>query len=90
MPWPRKLAAKQSAIANSMPRFTLRQGGGVVTTFNRSLRPNCLDCHSPPDGDGYVKTGSSMATYDDLMQGSVFQAVTCNTDLFVDFRMSDH
>ena len=39
------------------------------------LRSNCIECHSPPNGEGYLKTGLSMATYGDLMRGSIYEPV---------------
>ena len=39
------------------------------------LRSNCIECHIPPNGEGYLKTGLSMATYGDLMRGSIYEPV---------------
>jgi hypothetical protein len=39
------------------------------------LRSNCIECHSPPNGEGYLKTGLSMATYGDLMHGTIYGSV---------------
>jgi hypothetical protein len=39
------------------------------------LRSNCIECHVPPDGEGYLKTGLSMATYEDLMHGTIYGPV---------------
>ena len=39
------------------------------------LRSNCVECHVPPNGEGYLKTGLSMATYDDLMRGTIYGPV---------------
>jgi hypothetical protein len=39
------------------------------------LRSNCLECHSPPNGEGYLKTGLSMTTYEDLMRGTIYGPV---------------
>jgi hypothetical protein len=39
------------------------------------LRSNCLECHSPPNGEGYLKTGLSMVTYEDLMHGTIYGSV---------------
>ena len=39
------------------------------------LRSNCIDCHIPPSGEGYLKTGLSMATYEDLMHGTIYGPV---------------
>ena len=39
------------------------------------LRSNCIECHIPPNGEGYLKTGLSMATYGDLMRGTIYEPV---------------
>jgi hypothetical protein len=39
------------------------------------LRANCFECHVPPGGEGYLKTGLSMATYQDLMHGTFYGPV---------------
>lgn len=39
------------------------------------LKSNCLECHNPPNGEGYLKTGLSMATYGDLMHGTIYGPV---------------
>jgi len=44
------------------------------------LSSNCIECHIPPDGEGYLKTGLSMATYDDLMHGTIYGPVIVRGD----------
>ena len=44
------------------------------------LRLKCIECHSSPDGEGYVKTGLSMATYEDLMRGTIYGPVVVRGD----------
>ena len=44
------------------------------------LRSNCIECHFTPDGEGYVKTGLSLATYDDLMHGTIYGPVIVRGD----------
>jgi hypothetical protein len=39
------------------------------------LEKNCLACHRPPDGEGYLKTHLSMASYRSLMQGTFYGPV---------------
>ncbi|MGB4945687.1 MAG: c-type cytochrome domain-containing protein [Candidatus Competibacter denitrificans] len=34
------------------------------------LKASCAECHTPPKGEGYQKTGLSVATYDDVMKGT--------------------
>jgi hypothetical protein len=44
------------------------------------LRSNCIECHVSPDGEGYLKTGLSVASYEDLMRGSVYGPVIVRGD----------
>jgi len=39
------------------------------------LEDNCLACHTPPQGKGYVKTHLNMQSYDTLMQGTYYGPV---------------
>jgi hypothetical protein len=39
------------------------------------LETNCLACHSPPDGEGYLKTHLNMESYRSLMQGTLYGPV---------------
>lgn len=39
------------------------------------LQEKCRQCHIPPDGVGYVRTGLSMESYDTLMRGTMFGEV---------------
>jgi len=39
------------------------------------LEANCMECHAPPAGKGYLKIGLSMATYADLMRGTMYGPV---------------
>lgn len=39
------------------------------------LNDKCIECHIPPQGKGYLETGLSMASYEDLMQGTVYGPV---------------
>jgi hypothetical protein len=39
------------------------------------LEINCLACHRPPDGEGYLKTHLSMESYRSLMQGTLYGPV---------------
>lgn len=42
---------------------------------NPILEENCLQCHMPPNGTGYMKVGLNMKTYQSLMQGTVYGPV---------------
>jgi hypothetical protein len=48
-------------------------------SFKRDVYPilknNCLACHTPPQGKGYLKTGLNMHSYETLMQGTRYGPV---------------
>jgi len=48
-------------------------------SYQRDVHPileeKCIDCHIPPDGKGYKKTGLSMESYETLLYGSVYGPV---------------
>lgn len=48
-------------------------------SFQRDVYPilenNCLVCHIPPQGKGYLKTRLSMLNYETLMQGTLYGPV---------------
>jgi uncharacterized membrane protein len=50
-----------------------------VVSFQNDIDPiltdKCLQCHVPPNGDGYAQTGLNMESYDTLMQGTIFGTV---------------
>ena len=39
------------------------------------LKDNCLQCHEPPDGAGYRRTGLNMTSYETLMNGTIYGPV---------------
>jgi hypothetical protein len=39
------------------------------------LEENCINCHTPPSGKGYKKSGLNMASYDSLMEGTFYGPV---------------
>lgn len=39
------------------------------------LENKCQQCHLPPGGEGYRKTGLSVESYETLMQGTIFGSV---------------
>ncbi len=39
------------------------------------LENNCLACHRPPQGKGYLKTRLNMQSYETLMQGTLYGPV---------------
>ncbi|MGD8854208.1 MAG: hypothetical protein PVI28_17655 [Gammaproteobacteria bacterium] len=39
------------------------------------LAEKCIDCHTPPDGEGYRKIGLDMTSYEALMEGSIYGPV---------------
>jgi hypothetical protein len=44
------------------------------------LENNCLTCHTPPHGKGYLKTHLNMQSYETLMQGTVYGQVVLPGD----------
>jgi hypothetical protein len=56
---------------------------GCVTqprvSYQRDVSPileaKCLECHLPPKGTGYLKSGLSMASYESLMKGTIYGPV---------------
>ena len=39
------------------------------------LKDNCLQCHVPPNGVGYLSTGLNMTSYETLMHGTIYGPV---------------
>ncbi len=39
------------------------------------LQENCIECHIAFEGEGYLETGLTMASYEDLMQGDFYGPV---------------
>ena len=39
------------------------------------LKENCVDCHRPPRGKGYRKSGLNMENYESLMAGTIYGPV---------------
>jgi hypothetical protein len=39
------------------------------------LEANCFACHLPPSGDGYIKSGLNLETYETLMKGTLYGPV---------------
>ena len=50
-----------------------------MISFQNDIDPiindKCLECHKPPNGAGYVRTGLDMESYDTLMRGTMFGTV---------------
>lgn len=40
-----------------------------------TLERNCFACHKPPQGEGFVKTGLDLTSYESLMRGSLYGPV---------------
>ena len=75
-------------------------GADTKLTFLRDVYPilqeKCLDCHSPPDGKGYKKSGLNMESYETLMQGNLYGPVVVPGDslhsvliMFVEGRVDE-
>lgn len=53
---------------------------GCTTTpqisYQRDVHPifvdKCIACHTPPDGEGYKRSGLDLKSYDTLMEGSIY------------------
>ena len=39
------------------------------------LKAKCLECHLPPNGMGYLRSGLSMASYESLRKGTIYGPV---------------
>jgi uncharacterized membrane protein len=52
---------------------------GRTVGYQHEIRPllkqKCFRCHTPPDGEGYLKTGLNMQTYESLMAGTYYGEV---------------
>lgn len=63
--------------------LTCLYSAGCITTpqisYQRDVHPifvdKCIDCHTPPNGEGYKKTGLEMNSYETLMEGSIYGPV---------------
>ena len=53
-------------------------------SYQYDVRPilldKCIDCHIPPNGEGYKRTGLDMTSYDALMKGSIYGPVVIPRD----------
>lgn len=64
----------------------LLPGCGTDTrlTFSHDVFPileaKCVDCHAPPNGKGYRKSGLNMESYEALMKGSLYGPVVVPGD----------
>jgi len=51
----------------------------LPVSFHRDVVPvleaNCFTCHTAPEGEGYRKTGLNMASWETLIQGSLYGPV---------------
>lgn len=44
------------------------------------ITAKCIECHTPPEGIGYRKTGLSMESFETLMKGTIFGPVVLPGD----------
>lgn len=53
-------------------------------SYKNNIEPiitkKCLNCHQPPDGIGYQKTGLKMGSYEALMEGTIYGPVVMAGD----------
>lgn len=69
-----------SSIAALLTCFSI---AGCATTpqvsYQRDVKPilldKCINCHAPPYGEGYRKTGLDMESYETLLEGSIYGPV---------------
>ena len=57
------------AGCSSQPRLSFRKDVYPI------LEQNCLACHIPPDGKGYLKTHLNLQSYETLMKGTYYGPV---------------
>lgn len=52
---------------------------GRAVGYQDEIRPlleqKCFRCHTPPDGEGYLKAGLNMQSYESLMAGTYYGEV---------------
>jgi uncharacterized membrane protein len=48
---------------------------GYQSEVRPLLKQKCFRCHTPPDGEGYLKVGLNMQTYESLMAGTYYGEV---------------
>ena len=53
-------------------------------SFQQNVRPilqeNCIECHTAYEGEGYLETGLTLASYEELMQGDLYGPVVVPGD----------
>lgn len=68
VPLPAALALLLAACVSPQP-----------VSYQRDVYPvlenNCLECHTPPEGRGYIKVQLNMESYETLMQGTIYGPV---------------
>jgi uncharacterized membrane protein len=57
---------------------------GRIIGYRNDIQPllesKCYRCHLPPDGEGFLKTGLNMQTYETLMAGTYYGKVIISGD----------
>lgn len=73
------LRGKLSGIFLFALLFGACTGGVRQVSYQQEVWPilqaNCVECHIPGEGEGYLETGLSMRTHADLMQGTIYGVV---------------
>ena len=71
-------------VLGSLP-FVLDGCGAEVVSFSQDVKPlldqNCLTCHKA-GGEGFIASGFSMESYDDLMKGTRYGPMVIPGDSF--------
>ena len=69
-----KLLVSAFVLGLGLPAACSMESSAKVVSFQKDVHPilkaACAACHTPPSGDGYLKAGLSVASYDDLMKGT--------------------
>ena len=68
-PWSRVFPMIVLAACASQPKMSFQRDVYPI------LQENCLACHTPPEGQGYLVTSLNMQSYETLMQGTRYGPV---------------
>lgn len=70
----RKLLATASVLGLSVLAGCSGEQPDKLVSFQKDVFPvlkaSCAECHTPPDGEGYQKSGLAVGTYEELLKGT--------------------